>query len=92
MQTFRGRVVLRGDNVKDDTCGNAVFTEQGASVSHMTAAKVLRTICPLPHMSDEANDAVSAYTQVQTSDAPSTSLLSAQMFQASGDGMPDCLE
>ena len=34
----KGTVVLRGDNVKDDTGGCAVFTEQGASASHMTAA------------------------------------------------------
>ena len=36
-----GRVVLRGDIVKDDSGNFSVFTEQGVSASHMTAAKVL---------------------------------------------------
>ena len=39
-QYYKGRVVLRSDIVKRD-CGNVVFTEQGASASHVTAAKVL---------------------------------------------------
>ena len=38
LQKYQGRVVLRGDNVKDDTGGFAVVTEQDASPSHMTAA------------------------------------------------------
>ena len=54
---------------KVDTGGCAVFTEQGASASHMTAATVLDTISRLPGMSGEANDAVSAFTQVKMSDA-----------------------
>ena len=62
-------MVLRGDSVKDDTGGCAVFTEQGASASHMTAAEVLDTISQLPGMSGEANDAVSAHAQVKMSDA-----------------------
>ena len=63
---YRGKVVLRGDNVKDDT-----GREQGASASHMTAAKkVLDTISRLPGMTREANDAVSAHTQVNMCDAP----------------------
>ena len=36
----KGRVVLRGDIVKDDSGSYAVFTEQGSSVSHVTAAKI----------------------------------------------------
>ena len=35
----KGRVVLRGDNVKDDSGSYAVFTEQGSSASQMTAAR-----------------------------------------------------
>ena len=31
------RVVLQGDDVKDDNGYNASFTEQGASASHMAA-------------------------------------------------------
>ena len=55
--------------MKDDTGGYAVSTEQEASASHMTAAKVLGTMSRLPSMSEEANDAVSAHTQVKMSDA-----------------------
>ena len=64
-----GRAVLRGDSVKDDTGGYAVYTEQGASASHMTGDKVLDTITRLPGMSGKANAAVSAHTQVKISDA-----------------------
>ena len=39
-QKYKGRVVLRGDIVKDDSGSKAVFTEQGQSASQMTAAKV----------------------------------------------------
>ena len=38
-QKYKGRVVLRGDIVKDDSRSYAVFTEQGSSASQMTAAK-----------------------------------------------------
>ena len=38
---YKGRVVLRGDTVKDDSGSSAVFTEQGSSASQMTAAKVM---------------------------------------------------
>ena len=36
-QKYKGRVVLRGDIVKDDSGSYAVFTEQGSSASQMTA-------------------------------------------------------
>ena len=38
-QKYKGRVVLRGDTVKDDSGSYAVFTEQRSSASQMTAAK-----------------------------------------------------
>ena len=38
-QKHKGRVVLRGDIVKDDLGSYAVFTEQGSSAPQMTAAK-----------------------------------------------------
>ena len=60
-------MALRGGSVKDDTGGWAVFTEQGASASQMTAAKVLDIVSQLPGMSGTANNAVSAYTQVKMS-------------------------
>ena len=40
-QKYKGRVLLRGDTVKDDSGSYAVFTEQGSSASQMTAAKVM---------------------------------------------------
>ena len=40
--------MLRGDVVKDDSGSNAVFTEQGSSASHMTAAKVPDLVSSLP--------------------------------------------
>ena len=40
-QKKKGRVVFRGDIVKDDSGSNAVFTEQGSSASQRTAAKVV---------------------------------------------------
>ena len=38
-QKYKGRVVLRGDTVKDDLGSYAVFAEQGSFVTQMTAAK-----------------------------------------------------
>ena len=38
-QKYKGRVVLRGDMVKDDSGSCAVFTEQASSASQMTAEK-----------------------------------------------------
>ena len=68
-QKYKGRVVLRGDIVKDDSGSYAVFTEQGSSASQMTAAEVLDIISRLPGCDGQAADAVSAYTQVKMEDA-----------------------
>ena len=38
-QKYKGRVVLRGDIVKDDSGSYAVLAERGSSASQMTAAK-----------------------------------------------------
>ena len=67
-QKYKGRVVLRGDIVKDDSGSYAVFTEQGSSASQMTAAKVMDIISRLPGCAGQAADAVSAYTQVKMED------------------------
>ena len=67
---YKGRVVLRGDIVKDDSGAHAVFTEPGSSVTQMTAAKVMDVIAWLPDCDGQAADAVSAYTQVKLEDAP----------------------
>ena len=67
---YKGRVVLRGDFVKDDSGSYAVFTEQGSSASQMTASKVMDIIYRLPGRAGQAADAVPAYTQVKMEDAP----------------------
>ena len=69
-QKYKGRVVLRGDIVKDDSGAYAVFTEQGSSASQMTAAKVMDIISRLPGCAGQAANAVSACTQVKMEDAP----------------------
>ena len=70
-QKCKGRVVLRGDIVKDDSGSYAVFTEQGSSASQMTAAKVMDIISRLPGCAGQAADAISAYTKVKMEAAPS---------------------
>ena len=67
---YKGRVVLRGDIVKDDSGSYAVFTEQGSSATQMTAAKFMDIISRLPGCAGQAADAVSAYTPVKVEDAP----------------------
>ena len=71
-QKYKGRIVLRGDIVKDDSGSYAVFTEQGSSASQLTAAKVMDIISRLPGCSGQAANAVSAYTQVKMEDAPTS--------------------
>ena len=69
-QKCEGRVVLRGDTVKDDSGTCAFFSEQGSSASQLTAAKIMGVIARLPDCDGQAADAVSAYTQVKLEDAP----------------------
>ena len=69
-QKYKGRVVLRGDIVKDNSGSYAVFTEQGTSASQMTAAKVMDIISRLPGCAGQAADVICAYTQVKMEDAP----------------------
>ena len=61
-QKYKGRVVFRGDIVKDDSGSYAVFTEQRSSASQMTSAKVMDIISRLLGCAGKAADAVSAYT------------------------------
>ena len=70
IQKYKGRVVFRGDIVKDDSGSYAVFTEQGSSASQMTAARVMDVVARLPGCDGQAAVAVSAYTQVKLEDAP----------------------
>ena len=69
-QIYKGRVVFRGDIVKDDSGSYAVFTKHGSSASQMTAAKIMDIISKLPGCDGQVADAaVSAYTQVKMEDA-----------------------
>ena len=68
-QKYKGRAVLRGEIVKDDSGSYAVFTEQGSSASQMTAAKIMDIVSRLPGCDGQAANAVSAYTQVKMEDA-----------------------
>ena len=68
-QKYKGRGVLRGDIVKDNSGSYAVFTEQVSSASQMTAAKIMDIISRLPGCDGQAADAVSSYTQVKMKDA-----------------------
>ena len=67
-QKYKGRVVLRGDIVKNDSGSYAVFTEKSSSASQMTAAKEMDIIPGLSGCAGQAADAVSAYTQVKMED------------------------
>lgn len=61
---YKGRVVFRGDRVKDEYGHLAVFTDQSATASHMAAAKFVDTYARFPGNAGEDSDARSAYTQV----------------------------
>ena len=65
-QKYKGRVVLRGDIVKDNSGSYAVFTEQGSSASQMTAAKIMYIISRLPGCDGQAANAESAFTAVNS--------------------------
>ena len=67
-QKYKGRVVLRGDFVKNNSGSYAVFTEQGSSASQMTAAKIMDIISRLSGCDGQAADAVSVETQVKMED------------------------
>eukprot|EP00973_Karenia_brevis_P001209 165671-Karenia_brevis.AAC.1 len=47
-QKYQGRVVFRGDNVRDQHDYLAVFSEQGTSASHMAASKFLSAVGRMP--------------------------------------------
>ena len=69
-QKYKGRVVLRGHVVKDDSGSYAVLIEQDSSVSQTTAAKVMDIMSRLPDCAGEAADAVFAYAHIKMEDAP----------------------
>ena len=71
--------MLRGDIVKDDSGSYAVFTEQGSSVSQMTAANVMDIMSRLPGCAGQVADAVSVYTQVKMEDASTLKKIKVRM-------------
>ena len=68
-QKYKGRAILRGDIVKDDSGSYAVFTEQRSSASQMTAAKIMDIISRFPGCDGQAANAISVNTQVKMEDA-----------------------
>ena len=64
-QSYKGRVVFRGDQVRDETGFFAVFSEQGTSAAHQAAAKFLDALARMPGNSGADSDAVGAYTQAE---------------------------
>jgi hypothetical protein len=66
-KVYKGRIVFRGDIVKDETGYLAIFSEQGTSSSQLEAAKMMDA---LAHASvddqeecdGEEGDAIGAYT------------------------------
>ena len=69
IKLFKGRVVFRGDQTRDEEGFFAVFSEQGASASHIAAAKFLDALARCPGCDGEDSDAIGAYTQVILKDA-----------------------
>ena len=69
-QLYKGRVVFRGDGVKDQTGDLAVFSQQQASASNMAAAKVLAVVARFKGCSAIDTDAQSAYTQAELQGPP----------------------
>ena len=68
--TYKGRIALRGDNVRDENGSFAMFNEQVASASHsMAAAKLMDAIARMPGNNGGNSDAVGAYTQVSLAEA-----------------------
>ena len=60
---WKGRVVFRGDRVKDERGLYAVFSELGSSVCLMTGIKMLDALARMPGMKGEDRDATTAYTK-----------------------------
>ena len=89
LQQHKGRVVLRGDIVKDDSGAYVVWTEQGSSASQMTAAKIMDVIAKLPDCEGQAANAVTAYKQVKLDDAPRLLKFRSQNVQTYGYAFQD---
>jgi len=53
---FKGRIVFRGDDVRDAEGYLAVFSEQGTSASHLEAAKMMDALARLSVDPDDLPD------------------------------------
>ena len=62
--SYKGRVVLRGDTVKNEAGQYAVFGEQGTSASHLMGARLVDALAHMPDMAGWDSDVTGAYTQV----------------------------
>ena len=69
-QKYKGRVVLQGDIVKDDSSFHAVFTDQGSFASQMTAAKINVRHCKGYQDVTCSRRSISLHHQVKMEDAP----------------------
>ena len=69
-RVYKGRVVFRGDQVKDEEGFFAVFSDEGSSASRMATAKFLDAIARVLGCVGEDADATSAYTQVILAEMP----------------------
>ena len=67
---YKGRVVFRGDQVRDEEGFYAIYSDEGSGASHMSTAKFLDSIARMPGCAGEDADATSAYTQVILDDMP----------------------
>ena len=63
LQKYKGRVVVQGDNMKDETSLAAVFADASSSASHIEASKLCDAVALQPGCSGEQSDAPGAYTQ-----------------------------
>ena len=70
---YEGRVVFRGDIIKDEEGAYALFSEQGASASSIEAARLVDVIARMPGCGGFNVDAINAFNQVTLGeDCPET--------------------
>ena len=62
---YKGRVVFEGNRITDQDGTWAVFSEQGTSASHLSAAKFLDALARMPGNAGQDSDAMGAYTQTE---------------------------
>ena len=70
---YKGRIVFRGDNIRDENGVLAVFSEQAASASHVEAARSLDALARMPDCDGFDIDAIGAFHQIPLGkDCPTT--------------------